>query len=156
MDKNNGRDLETGRFSKGNRQGRGRPPGSRNKPHMTKFPRGEGRLTYLRRFRDLLESIIGDLGGASAMSTGQVQMARRCALLSVHCEIMEEKAVLGESFDINAYAALTDRLGRAFERLGFDRRPKDVTLSLQQYLAAAQQDVILTEADLAPAEAAKS
>ena len=41
----------------------------------------------------------------------------------------------GQSIDLNVYGVLVDRLGRAFDRLGLERRPRDVT-SLPEYLAA--------------------
>jgi hypothetical protein len=41
-----------------------------------------------RRFRHVLASIAADLGGVDRLSEGQKQIARRCAMLSVECEIM--------------------------------------------------------------------
>jgi hypothetical protein len=63
-------------------------------------------------------------------------LARRCALISVQCEVMEQAAVAGQPFDVNIYGELTDRLGRALQRLGLKRRPRDVTPTSQDYLAA--------------------
>ena len=70
------------------------------------------RLKVSRRFRDVLASIATDLGGVDRLSEGQKQIARRCAMLSVECEIMESAAVAGQPFDLDAYGQLTDRLGR--------------------------------------------
>ena len=78
------------------------------------FLDGDARLRVSRRFRDVLASIATDLGGVDRLSEGQKQIARRCAMLSVECEIMESAAVAGEPFDLDAYGQLTDRLGRAF------------------------------------------
>ena len=78
-------------------------------------------------FRDVLASIAADLGGADRLSEGQKQIARRCAMLSVECEIMESAAVAGRPFDPDAYGQLTDRLGRAFQRLSLKRVMHDVT-----------------------------
>ncbi len=66
------------------------------------------------------------------MTEGQKQIARRCAMLSVECERLEGQAVLGAEFDLDTYGQLTDRLGRAFQRLGMKRVPRDVTPSLSQ------------------------
>jgi hypothetical protein len=85
------------------------------------FIDGDARLKVSRRFRDVLASIATDLGGADRLSEGQKQIARRCAMLSVECEIMESAAVAGQSFDLDVYGQLTDRLGRAFQRLGLKR-----------------------------------
>ncbi|MGC1863419.1 MAG: hypothetical protein WA733_20440 [Methylocystis sp.] len=75
------------------------------------------------------------IGGHDGLSEGQRQIARRCAMLSVQCELLESQAVAGEEFDIETYGMLTDRLGRAFQRLGLRRVPKDATVSLADVLA---------------------
>jgi hypothetical protein len=59
------------------------------------FIDGDARLKVSRRFRDVLASIATDLGGADRLSESQKQIARRCAMLSVECEIMESAAVAG-------------------------------------------------------------
>ena len=100
------------------------------------FIDGDARLKVSRRFRDVLASIATDLGGADRLSEGQKQIARRCAMLSVECEIMESAAVAGQPFDLDVYGQLTDRLGRAFQRLGLKRVMHDVTPDLGAYLTA--------------------
>ena len=97
------------------------------------FIDGDARLKVSRRFRDVLASIATDLGGVDRLSEGQKQIARRCAMLSVECEIMESAAVAGQPFDLDAYGQLTDRLGRAFQRLGLKRVMHDVTPDLGAY-----------------------
>ena len=81
------------------------------------FIDGDARLKVSRRFRDVLASIATDLGGVDRLSEGQKQIARRCAMLSVECEIMESAAVAGQPFDLETYGQLTNRLGRAFSGL---------------------------------------
>ena len=66
------------------------------------FIDGDARLKVSRRFRDVLASIATDLGGVDRLSEGQKQIARRCAMLTVECEIMESAAVAGEPFDLDA------------------------------------------------------
>jgi hypothetical protein len=100
------------------------------------FIEGDARVKVSRRFRDVLASIITDLGGVERLSEGQKQMARRCAMLSVECEKMESAAVAGLPFDVDRYGLLTDRLGRAFQRLGLRRVAHDVTPDLGAYLTA--------------------
>jgi hypothetical protein len=100
------------------------------------FIDGDARLKVSRRFRDVLASIATDLGGVDRLSEGQKQIARRCAMLSVECEIMESAVVAGQPFDLDAYGQLTDRLGRAFQRLGLKRVMHDVTPDLGAYLTA--------------------
>ena len=57
-------------------------------------------------------------------------------MLSVECEKMESAAVAGLPFDVDRYGLLTDRLGRAFQRLGLRRVAHDVTPDLGAYLTA--------------------
>ena len=53
----------------------------------------------------------------------------------VECERLEARAVAGEVIDLDLFGTLTDRLGRAFQRLGLKRVPRDVTPTLAEYLA---------------------
>jgi hypothetical protein len=100
-----------------------------------------GDTAWARRFRDVLAEIISDLGGHDGgLSEGQRQLARRCATIAIACERMEGEAAAGNPIDLDVYGTLTDRLGRAFGRLGLRRRARDVTPSLEAYLAATERD----------------
>ncbi len=96
----------------------------------------DGRTIAARRFRDILASIVSDLGGRNAISEGEQQMARRCATLSLQCEIMESCLVGGHPFDADLYATLTNALGRAFSRIGLQRRVIDITPDPLEYARA--------------------
>lgn len=99
---------------------------------------GDGR--WSRRFRDVLAEIISDIGGADILSEGQRQIARRCATIAIACEKMEGEAAAGNAIDLDAYGTLTDRLGRAFQRLGLKRHAKDVTPSVADYIKHVTAD----------------
>jgi hypothetical protein len=99
----------------------------------------DGRSAPARRFRDVLAAIVADLGGAERLSEGQRQLARRCSMLSVECEKIESEGVQGKPIDLDAYGALTDRLGRAFQRLGLKRVPRDITPTLGQILSEVRR-----------------
>ena len=99
----------------------------------------DGRSQTARRFRDLVETIGNDLGGVDHLSEGQKQLARRAATLSIMAEAMEADAVRNLAFDGEAYGVLCDRLGRCLQRLGLERNARDVTPTLQSYLAAKAQ-----------------
>jgi hypothetical protein len=98
-----------------------------------------GDTKWARRFRDVLAEIISDLGGHDVLSEGQRQIARRCATIAIACERMEGEAAAGNEIDLEVYGALTDRLGRAFHRLGFRRVPRKVEPLLSHYLRDAKQ-----------------
>ena len=80
-----------------------------------------------------------DLGGLENLSAGEQQLIRRCAMISVACEQMEQKATAGEPFDATTYGTLTGHLTRALRTLGLKRLPRDTAPSLRDYLDAARQ-----------------
>lgn len=98
------------------------------------FVEADGRGPWARRWRDVLAEIISDLGGADLLSEGQKQLARRCATIAIACERMEGEAALGNEINLDAYGTLTDRLGRALQRLGLKRIARDVGPSLMEVL----------------------
>jgi hypothetical protein len=102
------RSRTTARHSNGSvlAETRGRQSRSRVTNGKQLFLDGEVRSRASRRFRDLLAGIASDLGGVNELSVGQMQLARRCALLSVQCEIMEAAAVDGKDFDLDQYGQL--------------------------------------------------
>ena len=85
-----------------------------------------GDTAWARRFRDVLDQIIADLGGPEGLSEGQRQLARRAATISIMCEKLEGEAAGNKQISLTDYGMLTDRLGRAFHRLGLRRQPRDV------------------------------
>jgi hypothetical protein len=107
--------------------------GSRPKQHRSRVSNGakllpltDGRSASFRRYRDLFEDICADLGGIDHLSTGEQQLARRAAKLSAECERLEALSYRDpESFDVNAYGMICDRLGRLFGRLGLKRAMHD-------------------------------
>ena len=105
------------------------------------------------RFRDTYEQILEDLGGSAHLSEGQRQLARRAAILSNQCELMEIAAVAGEPFDVDCYGQITDRLGRCFQRLGLKRVARDVTPTLDQYVKHRALDPLPRGRPGGPAEA---
>jgi hypothetical protein len=100
------------------------------------FVEADQRGPWARRWRDLFAEIIGDLGGADLLSEGQKQLARRCATISIACERMEGEAALGNEINLDVYGTLTDRLGRALQRLGLKRQPRNVSPTLGDLLRA--------------------
>ena len=94
----------------------------------------DGRTEAARRFRDVLVEIASDLGGSDTLSEGQRQLARRAAMMSVQCETLEAKSIAGEEIDLDLYGALSDRIGRAFTRLGIKRAARNVTPDLRDYI----------------------
>jgi hypothetical protein len=95
------------------------------------------RTAISRRFRDILSAIVADLGGADRLSEGQRQLARRVALMCVECERMEARSVSGETVDLDMFGQLSDRIGRACQRLGLKRVPREIVPDLRTYIAGS-------------------
>jgi hypothetical protein len=108
----------------------------------TPFVEADGRGPWARRWRDVVAEITSDLGGADLLSEGQRQLPRRAATISIACEKMEGVAAAGNEIDLEEYGRLTDRLGRAFHRLGLERRPRDITPSLADLLSQAEAEEV--------------
>jgi hypothetical protein len=95
------------------------------------FVQANGKSPWARRWKDVLAELLYELEprGPDLLSEGQRQLARRIATLAIACERMEGEAADGREIDFIAYGALTDRLGRALQRLASinknRRRPKD-------------------------------
>ena len=100
------------------------------------FVEADGRGPWARRWRDVLAEIISDLSGPEGLSEGQRQLARRCATISIACEKMEGQAAEGIEIDLDGYGQLTDRLGRALQRLGLKRQARDIGPTLGDLLRA--------------------
>jgi hypothetical protein len=56
-----------------------------------------GDTAWSRRFRDVFNLIVSDLGGYDQLSEGQRQLSRRAATISIACEKMEGEAASGEA-----------------------------------------------------------
>jgi hypothetical protein len=52
---------------------------------------------------------------------------------------MEARAVSGQDIDLEVYGTLTDRLGRAFSRLGLKRVARDVTPRLSDIIRQGRE-----------------
>lgn len=101
----------------------------------------DGRTAIARRFRDLTQLHIADLGGEHAgLSEGQYCLARRAACLTVHLEMMESKFAQNggaETGDLEVYQRCANSLRRLLESLGIHRGrvARDIAPDLQTYAA---------------------
>lgn len=93
----------------------------------------DGRSLMARRFREIVTGIDSDLGGD--LSEAQRQLVARAATLAIWCEEREGELGEGKDFDAGAYATIANALRRLLSDLGLERRMRDVTPSLDQYLA---------------------
>jgi hypothetical protein len=92
------------------------------------------RTATYRRYRDLIDAILGDQGGVEHCSESRKQLVRRFASISVICEQAEAKLVAGEQIDVQEHALLCSTLTRLVSRLGIDRIAKDISPTLSDFI----------------------
>jgi hypothetical protein len=99
---------------------------------------GDGRGPWARRMRDVIELHISDLGGIEAASEAEKSIIRRAATLTIELERLEAKFSAGKAFDtdLDMYQRCSNSLRRLLEAVGIQRRPRDVTPSVSEYLAS--------------------
>jgi hypothetical protein len=95
----------------------------------------DGRTHAAKRARELIDAIHADLGGVDQLATGEQQIVQRASLLGCMAEDLEAKWLTGVSIDPAMLATLANAQRRLFESLGLQRRARDTTPTLAQYLA---------------------
>jgi hypothetical protein len=102
--------------------------------HKDLLPGLDGRSASARRFRDLVNAFVADMGGLDRCSEIKLGLVRRLAATTVAAEQLESRMVNGESVDISQLCTLASTTVRISQRLGLERKQRDVTPSLQSYL----------------------
>jgi hypothetical protein len=92
------------------------------------------RSATARRYRDLYEAMCVDQGGIERLSQARLQLIRRFAAASVLAEAMEARLAAGLPVDVTEFSTLASTAVRIAQRIGLDRRARNVTPSLQDYI----------------------
>ena len=106
------------------------------------LPGVDGRSTWVRRLRDLINLHTADLGGEDNVSAAEQAIIRRASVLIVELERLELKfATDGEAspFDLDLYQRMANSLRRLLEAVGLQRRARDVTPPLPHYWKEAAE-----------------
>jgi hypothetical protein len=103
--------------------------------HKDLLPGLDGRSATARRFRDLVNAFVADMGGLDRCSQIKLGLVRRLAATTVQAEMLEARMVNGEAIDIATLCTLASTTVRISQRLGLERQARNVTPSLNQYLA---------------------
>jgi hypothetical protein len=101
------------------------------------------RKPWVRRLKDCIAATINDAGGIDNVSHAERVLIHRSSLLTVQLELIEQS--LGQqdgrlsSEQMTDYLRGLNSLRRLFETLsvGLPRRPRDVTPTVETYLAAS-------------------
>jgi hypothetical protein len=95
------------------------------------FPRGfgDGRGVWVRRWRDLIDDHVNDLGGPDMLSAFQISLCTRAASLEVQLERLEARMSEGEEVDLDLFGRLLGGLRRVAETLGITRVPRGMSVT---------------------------
>jgi hypothetical protein len=85
--------------------------------------------------KKLIGEIEADLGGADQLSAAERQIVQHAALLGAMLVDMEVRYLAGQAIDTSEYGFLIGVQQRLFQVLGVQRRQRDVTPSIDEYLA---------------------
>jgi len=98
------------------------------------LPNIDWRCATARRYQDIVARIASDQGGADRLTETRLQLVRRFAGGAVLAEMMEAQLAKGEAIDVGQYALLSSSLVRIATRIGLDRRARNITPTLSEYL----------------------
>src|SRR5689334_15340753 len=98
----------------------------------------DGRSAWMRRYRDLVQLHIDDLGGDDMVSESERRLVRRAAMLTLQCEKLDARFAAScddaaKSGELELYQRTSNSLRRLLETLGLKRVPKDVTPTPLEY-----------------------
>jgi hypothetical protein len=113
------------------------------------LPDVDGRSVVARRYRDIIGAVVSDPGGAEHLSEARLQLIRRFSAASVLAEQIEARLARGEQINIQEYSLLVSTMVRVAQRIGIERRARNVTPSLGQYLSNKEANGTGTDAEAA-------
>jgi len=120
------------------------PRTSNNRSRVTNgrevLPGVDQRSAIARRYHDVVSMIVGDQGGVDRLAEARLQLIRRFAASAVLAEQMEARLAAGEQINIAEHAQLTSSMVRVAQRIGINRRAKDITPTLAKYLQDKEED----------------
>ena len=102
--------------------------------HKDLLPGLDGRSATARRFRDLVNAFVADMGGLDRCSEIKLGLLRRLAAATVQAELLEAEMVNGEQIDIGQLCTLASTTVRIASRVGLERRTKPVLPTVKDYL----------------------
>lgn len=125
-----------------------RPPATRSRVTNGRqlLPMVDGRSIWARRMRDLMELHLDDLGGAENTSEAERSIVRRVAVIETELEYQEsrfaELRMDGKEPSeklLDLYSRLAGNLRRLLESIGIERRARDITPNLKDYLEVTKE-----------------
>jgi hypothetical protein len=96
------------------------------------------RTAAAKRALSVRDGLISDRGADPTVA--EMELCQRASVLSAIIEHVEAEWLSGEPIDVPGYCTLVSTQKRIFDSFGLDRRPKDVTPSLTQYLREVKDE----------------
>jgi hypothetical protein len=103
------------------------------------------RTNAAKKVRQLISIWENELGGADNMTESLRQLIQRAALLSVLIESSEAEWLAGGALAESTYFTAINSQRRILLALGLDRRSRDISLTLSDYLRETDVDVEETD-----------
>jgi hypothetical protein len=110
----------------------------------TLLPTVNGRTQWARLMRDAYHAVIQHCGGEDAISELERMTARRIGALEAELIYFEDKIAAiraaggePEANTLDLYSRVSNTHRRHCESIGWQRRPRDVTPALNDYVAGA-------------------
>jgi hypothetical protein len=106
------------------------------------FIEGDPNSAWSRRYHDLVVGHVNDLGGRAVLSEAQLSLIRRASSIECELERLDARLSWGEEINLDEYGRAASHLRRLFETLGVERKPRDVTPTLNEIaeeIAAGKQ-----------------
>jgi hypothetical protein len=101
------------------------------------------RSAWVRRLRDLIQGHIADAGGIDLLSTAEQSIVRRASMLELQMEMLETAFAANDgmatSHQLLLYQWTANSTRRLLESVGLKRHARDVTPSLNEYMASKRR-----------------
>jgi hypothetical protein len=91
------------------------------------FVDGDGNSAWSRRYRDLVQGHVTDMGGRDLLSEAQLSLVKRASAIECELEQMEGRLSKSEQVDLDTFTRAASHLRRLLESLGLERKPRNVT-----------------------------
>jgi hypothetical protein len=104
------------------------------------FVLGDGNSAWSRRYRDLIAGHVADAGVRAQLSEAEFSLVKRAAAIEVELEQAEGRLSMGGTVNLDEYGRAASHLRRILETVGLQRRSRDVTPSLAEYVAARHSE----------------
>ena len=115
------------------------------------------RSPWVRRCKDVIAAHLSDLGGVDNTSAAERSIIRRAAVLTTELEVLEvrfAKAGEASAADLEVYQRCSNSLRRLLEAIGLQRRSRDVTPTLSEYLASLPREPTPAQSESEPTSGA--